>query len=228
MKKNFKTIDFLGIKLKGNNSAFRPTLITEACARNINFKNKKILDLGCGIGPLAIYFSLNGASKVSASDIYEHHIELAKLNDEAYQTKIELINSDLFSKINDKYDVICCDVSGVNKNVAEITGWFPGKVPTADETGANLIIEVIKNSSNYLFEKGNLYICVTSFSEVKKIEETMYKYYRNSWKKIYSEEVPFSKRLKQNLNSIDSSNFIRKENDDYFWEFYIYKMQKKN
>ena len=51
------TLDFLNIQLTYSDEVFRPTLISENCAILTDFKNKSILDLGCGIGPLAIYFA---------------------------------------------------------------------------------------------------------------------------------------------------------------------------
>ena len=49
-------IDFLGIELIADEDVFRPTLISQYCAENVPFADKDVLDLGCGIGPLAIYF----------------------------------------------------------------------------------------------------------------------------------------------------------------------------
>ena len=106
-------ITFKGIELETNDISFRPTLITEACAKVVNFKEKKILDLGCGIGPLAIYFALNGAKEVTASDIYDQHINLALLNAKKNKVNIKIIKSNLFENISGKFEVICCDVSGV-------------------------------------------------------------------------------------------------------------------
>lgn len=73
-------IEFLGTNLEYNEKVFRPTLLSEKCALNVDFKNKDILDLGCGIGPLAIYFSKNGASSVDACDLYDEHIKFTKKN----------------------------------------------------------------------------------------------------------------------------------------------------
>ena len=42
-------VKFHNIELESTEDAFRPTLISEECALNAEFKNKKVLDMGCGI-----------------------------------------------------------------------------------------------------------------------------------------------------------------------------------
>ena len=221
-------ISFKGIQLETNDFSFRPTLITEACAEVVNFKDKKILDLGCGIGPLAIYFALNGAKEVTASDIYEEHLNLTLVNAKKNDANIKIIQSDLFREISEEYDVISCDVSGVEKKIAEVTGWFPDGVPKADDTGANLIIKVIQDSLNYLVKDGELFICATSFSDIVEIEKTMEENYKNSWKRVHCEEVPFSKRLKRNLDLLSFNDYIIEKDDSFFWQIFIYKLKKIN
>tara|TARA_S200000501_G_scaffold98582_1_gene91896 strand:- start:1640 stop:2305 length:666 start_codon:yes stop_codon:yes gene_type:complete len=217
-------IDFLGINLQYSKEVFRPTLISEHCARLTQYKDKSILDLGCGIGPLAIYFAKNGASKVSACDIFDPHIEFTKKNAVLNDVEIEVIKSDLFEKIDDKFDVICCDVSGVDKRIAELTGWFPGDVPKADNSGSNLIIKVVEESTNYLNSGGNLYIATTSFSDLDIIEKRISANYSN-YEIIYKIEIPFSKRLKKNINQIDKKMYVSREEVNY-WEFSLYKCTK--
>lgn len=221
-------VTFKGIELETNDVSFRPTLITEACAEVVNFKGKQILDLGCGIGPLAIYFALNGAKEVTASDIYDEHLNLTSVNAKKNNADIKIIGSDLFENISEQYEVICCDVSGVEEKIAEVTGWFPDGVPKADSTGANLIIKVIQDSLNYLKNDGELYICATSFSDIVEIEKTIKESYGSSWEKVYSEEVPFSKRLRRNIDLLSFNDYIIKKNDTFFWQIFIYKLKKIN
>ena len=102
-------VNFHNIELESSEDAFRPTLISEECALKADFKNKKVLDMGCGIGPLAIYFAKNGATQVDACDIYDKHLELTKLNAKRNDVSINVIESDLFQNVTDKYDLICCD-----------------------------------------------------------------------------------------------------------------------
>ena len=218
-------VNFLNVELEYSENVFRPTLLSEKCALKVDFKNKKILDLGCGIGPLAIYFAKNGAKSVDAIDIYEEHLKFAKKNSNLNGVEINVFKSDLFQKVTKKYELICCDVSGVKEEVARLTGWFPEEVPKADDSGANLILDVIKNSKNFLINNGELVICTTSFSDEKLIFEAFEKFFPDSYKKIYSEEVPFSKRLSKNIDILDNDSFFKKNGINY-WEFSIFSLRK--
>ena len=218
-------INFLNIELEYNQKVFRPTLLSEKCALNTNFKNKNILDLGCGIGPLAIYFAKNGAKNVDAIDIYNEHLKLAKKNADLNKVEVNVFKSNLFQKVSKKYDSICCDVSGVKEEVARLTGWFPEEVPKADNSGANLILDVIANSKEFLKENGELVICTTSFSDEKSIFAAFEQYYPSSYQKIYTEEVPFSKRLNQNVNILSADSFFKRDDINY-WSFSIFSLSK--
>ena len=218
-------INFLNVELEYNEKVFRPTLLSEKCALNTNFKNKNILDLGCGIGPLAIYFAKNGASSVDAIDMYDEHLKFTKRNADLNKTEINVFESDLFKNVSKKYELICCDVSGVKEEVAKLTGWFPEEVPKADNSGANLILEVIANSKEFLKNNGELIVCTTSFSDEKSIYAAFEKFYPNSHQKIYTEEVPFSKRLNQNIDILDRESFYEKNGINY-WKFSIFSLAR--
>ena len=218
-------VNFLNIELEYNEKVFRPTLLSEKCALNTNFKDKNILDLGCGIGPLAIYFAKNGASSVDAIDIYDEHLKFAKKNADLNNIEVNIFESDLFQNVSKKYDLICCDVSGVREEVARLTGWFPEEVPKADDSGANLILNVIASSNEFLKDQGELVICTTSFSDEKSIFAAFDQFFPNSYQKIYSEEVPFSKRLNQNTDILDKESFYKRDGINY-WSFSIFSLSK--
>ena len=218
-------INFLDIELEYNEKVFRPTLLSEKCALNTNFKNKNILDLGCGIGPLAIYFAKNGAISVDAIDIYDEHLKFAKKNSDLNNVRVNVFESNLFQNVSRKYDLICCDVSGVKEEVARLTGWFPEEVPKADYSGANLILNVIANSNEFLKDHGELVLCTTSFSDEKSIFIAFEQFFPDSYQKIYSEEVPFSKRLNQNIDILDKESFYKKDGINY-WSFSIFSLFK--
>ena len=211
-------LDFLGIKFDFSDQVFRPTLISENCAKLTDCRDKSILDLGCGIGPLAIYFAKNGAREVSACDIFEKHLEYTKKNARFNEVEIEIFQSDLFCNVK-KIWCICCDVSGVDKRVAELTGWFLKF--KADETGSNLIIKVVEEAHKYLNKSGILNIATTSFSNVVSIENNISKNFLNS-EVLIKIDVPFSRRLKENVKLLNEKSY-KKIDGEYFWEFKLFK-----
>ena len=87
-------VDFYGSSLEHDESVFIPTTITKFAALKIPVEGKKVLDLGCGIGPLAIYYAKNGADSVTAADVYDRHVEYTKWNAMRNDVDIEVIQSD--------------------------------------------------------------------------------------------------------------------------------------
>jgi 16S rRNA (guanine1207-N2)-methyltransferase len=71
---------------------------------------KTCLDLGSGYGPLGIiYKTFNPDAKVSASDINERAVKLARKNAKKNKVDIEVLESDGFEKINGDFDLIICN-----------------------------------------------------------------------------------------------------------------------
>tara|TARA_S200000501_G_scaffold246565_1_gene230903 strand:+ start:6196 stop:6915 length:720 start_codon:yes stop_codon:yes gene_type:complete len=236
-------VDFHGYELECDETVFRPTTISELTAPKIPVKGKRVLDLGCGVGPLSIYFAKHGAEYVAATDVYDKHIEYTKKNALRHGVDIDVYQSDIFENIEGKFDIICCDVSGVDRRVAEMTGWFPEGVPTADTTGSDLICEAIKYSPEYLNEGGELYICTTSWSDLQKIQLMMiFTPLMTQGEIIFSQEIPFSRRLMANLDNLDpkrgaiptteqyfytkQGDSYTKDGDDYRWKFNLWRMAR--
>jgi len=71
---------------------------------------KKVLDMGCGTGYIAIYLSKSGFD-VDAVDISERAVNNCKHNANMNDVSINVFKSDLFDKIEDKkYDIIIFNV----------------------------------------------------------------------------------------------------------------------
>ena len=70
---------FYDYDLEYSDKCFTPSTVSNLTAPRIPVEGKKVLDLGCGIGPLSVYFAKNGASSVTATDVYEEHIKYCLL-----------------------------------------------------------------------------------------------------------------------------------------------------
>jgi len=210
---------FYDYDLEYSEKCFTPSTVSNLTAPRIPVQGKKVLDLGCGIGPLSVYFAKNGASWVTATDIYEEHIKYARLNAQKHNVDIGVVQGDLFENISDTYDIICCDVSGIDRRVAELTDWFPSGVPIADETGNNIICKAIEQAPEYLNEGGEMYICVSSFSDIKKLKETI----GDKGGPIFEKNIPFSKALMEKHHLLDPNSFI-KRGSRFMWTFSLWKI----
>ena len=81
----------------------------------LNLENKKVLDMGCGTGILAIFAEMKGANPIDAIDIdnwcYENSIENVTRNK---CKNISVFEGDSSLLINKKYDVI---IANINRNI---------------------------------------------------------------------------------------------------------------
>ena len=107
-------VDFYGNIFKINNNTLIPRFETELLVeKTIKYINKyfnneiKILDIGTGSGCIAITLNkLLDNSMVTAVDISKDALDVARENNKINNTDVNFIESDVFSNINDKYDVI--------------------------------------------------------------------------------------------------------------------------
>jgi ribosomal protein L11 methyltransferase len=80
----------------------------------MDFKDKKVLDMGCGTSVLAIYAKMKGAKDVLAIDIDEWSVENSKENAERnnVELRIELGTAENLGK--EKFDII---LANINRNI---------------------------------------------------------------------------------------------------------------
>ncbi len=105
-------VDFYGYLLSINPSVLIPRFETELLVeKTINYSKKffscpKILDLGTGSGCIAIALKKELKSIVDAIDLSNKALEVAKKNAKENDADITFWQSDLFSNVQDTYDII--------------------------------------------------------------------------------------------------------------------------
>ena len=107
--------EFYGLKIKVDERVLIPRpeteLLAEAVIKSAE-KDDKILDMCTGSGCIAIAVAKNCAEKgvqVTASDISDAAIMLAKENAAANKAKINFVVGDLFRNVRGKFNIIVCN-----------------------------------------------------------------------------------------------------------------------
>jgi 16S rRNA (guanine1207-N2)-methyltransferase len=71
----------------------------------INLKGK-VLDFGCGYGPIGIYIASNSYADVDMVDINERALDLAHKNADLNNVDVNIYKSNIYSNVSGKYDLI--------------------------------------------------------------------------------------------------------------------------
>lgn len=149
-----------------------------------------ILDIGTGSGNIAITLKkINENYQITASDISNKALKVAKKNAKSNNTKIKFIKSDLFKKIKGQFQVIVSNPPYIpykSKYVEEIVkNNEPHQALYAKNDGLYFYQEIIKNAKEYLTPK-NIIAFETGENEHQAIIKLAKKNYPNA--KIYSKK----------------------------------------
>ena len=153
-------VDFYGNTIKVNKDVliprFETELLVEKTIKLIRNKYKKkidILDIGTGSGCIAITLSKEVNSKVVGCDISTSAIALAKDNAILNNAKVDFIESNVFSNIKGKYDVIISNPPYISKDEKIMDIVYNNEPHTAlfaDNNGLYFYDKILKECKNYL------------------------------------------------------------------------------
>jgi len=124
-------------------------------------KNKSVLDVGAGSGYLAEIAMKNGARKVDAIDINEESVDVCK------KKGIHAWQSDLFSNVEDSYDLIVFNPPYLPKDLDEDEE--SALITTGGERGSEILERFFLDVRNYLNEKGKILIVISSLTGVDNL-----------------------------------------------------------
>ncbi len=164
--------EFMNLKLYVNQDVLIPRQDTEILVeevinilQNIKAENIQILDMCTGSGAIAIALAKNVEKCiVDAVDISSGALEVVRKNvvKNQVEDKINIINSDLFSKVpNKKYNLIVSNPPYIERNVIENLDKQVQKEPIialdGGEDGLDFYKKIINEASSYLESNG--YLC---------------------------------------------------------------------
>lgn len=158
--------EFMGLNFIVNEKVLIPRqeteILTEEVLNQIKInKYKKILDMCTGSGCIAISVAKDSDVEITASDISDKAIEIAKKNSKANNItdKINFIVSDMFSNISEqKFDIIISNPPYIaEKEFQELEkdlSFEPRQALVAKEEGLFFYRQIANNAKNYLNQNG--------------------------------------------------------------------------
>ena len=183
-------VDFYGYKINVNKNVLIPRFETEELVfktinlikKNLN-ENIKVLDIGTGSGCISIALKKEiPGLDITAVDISEDALVVAKNNALENNCEINFIKSDLFNNIDDKYDLIISNPPYISydEQIMDIVKKNePHLALYAKNNGLYFYEEIIKNSSNYLNDK-NIIAFEIGYLQANEIKKMAHKYYPNA------------------------------------------------
>lgn len=158
-------VDFFGSIISVNNNVLIPRFETELLVdKTINYINKyfdninnlSILDIGTGSGCIAISLKKELNCKVNAVDISSDALEVAKKNAIDNGVDVKFIESNVFSNIDDRFDIIISNPPYIRED-EEIDDVVKNNEPHsalyADNNGLYFYDKILSECKNYLNDK---------------------------------------------------------------------------
>ena len=174
---------FYDRKFKVTNDVLSPRMETEELVYKVidyikenDLRNIKILDLCTGSGIIGITLKKELEEfdvEIIASDISSRALAVAKENASSLKADISFVESDLFSNIKDKFDIIVSnppyiaydDKETIKENVLN---YDPHLALFADEDGMYFYRNIVEEARQYLTEKGIIFFEI-GYNQKEKI-----------------------------------------------------------
>ena len=138
---------------KGLDFGTRTLLVT----LDVNKLSGKILDFGCGYGPIGIYIASNCEAEVHMIDINRRSLELARKNVNLNHVNVRVYESDIYSNVTDKFDFIISNP--------------PIRV------GKEILYQILFEVKEHLNNNGELWIVISKDQGAKSVLKDLEKEY---------------------------------------------------
>ena len=123
---------------------------TRVLLENIDINNKNsFLDVGCGCGPIGFFLLLSGKENVDMVDVNNRAINLTKIGLNKNHIKANVFNSDIYSNVTGKYDMII-----TNPPI---------------HAGKAKIYEIVRESINHLNKNGEIWLVIRKDQGAKSL-----------------------------------------------------------
>lgn len=183
--------EFMGLDFKVNKNVLIPRqdteLLVETAVAFINEVKKplKVLDMCTGSGCIAISVDkMCQNAEVTAVDICDNALEVARENNHINSCNVNFIQSDLFENVRGKFDVIISNPPYIETEIikglmAEVRDCEPFIALDGDKDGLKFYRRISEGLSTYLCDGGKVFFEI-GYNQGKRVPELLNKFgYKN-------------------------------------------------
>lgn len=138
-----------------------------------------VLELGAGSGAFSISLGLETDANIRACDISKAALEVCKINQKNFSSKCKFFESDLFSSIKGKFDLIYSNPPYIkSKDIenlqVEVKDFEPRLALDGGSDGLHFYRKIIANAKKYLKDVGYL-VFEIGFDQARDVEVLLLK-----------------------------------------------------
>ncbi len=172
--------DFYGYEIKVDERVLIPRPETEELVSEVLkvVKNTdKVLDLCTGSGAIALVINKKSEASVTATDISEAALEVAKENFKQFDAAVETRLIDLYGDLSEKFDIIVSNppyikTEEINTLDKEVKDYEPHIALDGGEDGLDFYRRICEGAKQRLNEHGNLFL-EAGYGEAEEIKKML-------------------------------------------------------
>ncbi len=167
ISKIFGRTEFYGYEFKVTKDVLSPRMETEILVEKVIKsidKKCRVLDIGTGSGIIAICIAKNTSAIVTAVDISNKALDVAKYNAEKNNVTVNFVNSNLFDNLKNvkKFDIIVSNPpyipsNDINKLDVEVKDYDPKLALDGGEDGLDFYKKIVASAPSFLNKNGKLF-----------------------------------------------------------------------
>lgn len=137
--------------------------------------NDRVLDLCTGSGCIAVSIAKNTEAYVEACDISKKALKIAKKNVKKHNVKVDVYQSNMFEKVQGKFNVIISNPPYIEKDVIdtldkEVKDYDPLLALDGGKDGLDFYREILNNIKQYLLDGGVLLMEI-GYNQAEAVKE---------------------------------------------------------
>jgi release factor glutamine methyltransferase len=162
------------IRIRTERDVYEPAADTELLVRSIRLREgERVLEIGTGTGVVAIHCAKHGC-RVTATDVVERALELARENADKNQVEVDLREGDMFEPASGLYDVIIFNPPYLPTAPEDLTHSDLDKALDGGPDGTEVTLRFLDQVNDFLAEDGRAYIVVSSLQDSGRIDEALH------------------------------------------------------